>query len=94
MSHRHLGNPRVRGATLFHIKALEDRTSSAARPASTALSVSARAREPERRQRRARASVWRYQRDLSQAVKEIAERPAGQRSIVSICTDGGQGSVA
>jgi acetyl-CoA C-acetyltransferase len=33
-------------------------------------------------------------RILSQAVKEIAERPAGQRCIVSICTDGGQGSVA
>jgi acetyl-CoA C-acetyltransferase len=33
-------------------------------------------------------------RILSQAVKEIAQRPAGQRCIVSICTDGGQGSVA
>jgi len=27
-------------------------------------------------------------------VKEIAQRPPGQRCIVSICTDGGQGSVA
>ena len=33
-------------------------------------------------------------RILSQAVKELAARPAGQRCIVSICTDGGQGSVA
>jgi len=33
-------------------------------------------------------------RILSQAVKEIASRPKGQRCIVSICTDGGQGSVA
>jgi acetyl-CoA C-acetyltransferase len=33
-------------------------------------------------------------RILSQAVKEISSRPVGQRCIVSICTDGGQGSVA
>ena len=33
-------------------------------------------------------------RILSQAVKEISTRAAGQRCIVSICTDGGQGSVA
>ncbi len=33
-------------------------------------------------------------RILSQAVKEIAARPVGQRCIVSICTDGGQGTVA
>jgi len=33
-------------------------------------------------------------RILSQAVKEIAQRPSGQRCIVSICTDGGQGTVA
>jgi acetyl-CoA C-acetyltransferase len=33
-------------------------------------------------------------RILSQAVKELSGRPAGQRCIVSICTDGGQGSVA
>jgi acetyl-CoA C-acetyltransferase len=33
-------------------------------------------------------------RILSQAVKELTTRSAGQRSIVSICTDGGQGSVA
>jgi len=32
-------------------------------------------------------------RILSQAVKELAARPAGQRAIVSICADGGQGSV-
>jgi len=32
-------------------------------------------------------------RILSQAVKELASRPAGQRAIVSICADGGQGSV-
>ena len=33
-------------------------------------------------------------RILSQAVKEISTRPAGQRCIVSICADGGQSSVA
>ena len=33
-------------------------------------------------------------RILSQAVKELAARPAGERAIVSICADGGQGSVA
>lgn len=33
-------------------------------------------------------------RILSQAVKELSTRPAGQRAIVSICADGGQGSVA
>jgi acetyl-CoA C-acetyltransferase len=32
-------------------------------------------------------------RILSQAVKELSQRPAGQRAIVSICADGGQGSV-
>ena len=32
-------------------------------------------------------------RILSQAVKELAARPAGKRAIVSICADGGQGSV-
>ena len=32
-------------------------------------------------------------RILSQTVKELAARPAGQRAIVSICADGGQGSV-
>ena len=32
-------------------------------------------------------------RILSQAVKELAARPPGQRAIVSICADGGQGSV-
>ena len=33
-------------------------------------------------------------RILSQAVKELATRRAGSRAIVSICADGGQGSVA
>ena len=32
-------------------------------------------------------------RILSQAVKELAKRPVGQRAIVSICADGGHGSV-
>ena len=32
-------------------------------------------------------------RILSQAVKELAARPGGSRAIVSICADGGQGSV-
>jgi acetyl-CoA C-acetyltransferase len=33
-------------------------------------------------------------RILSQAVKELASRAAGARAIVSICADGGQGTVA
>ncbi|TBR39347.1 MULTISPECIES: acetyl-CoA C-acyltransferase [Dyella] len=33
-------------------------------------------------------------RILSQAVKELAAQPPGTRAIVSICADGGQGSVA
>ena len=33
-------------------------------------------------------------RILSQAIKELVGRPAGERAIVSICTDGGQGTVA
>jgi acetyl-CoA C-acetyltransferase len=33
-------------------------------------------------------------RILSQAVKELAAKPAGALAIVSICTDGGQGAVA
>ena len=33
-------------------------------------------------------------RILSQAVKELAAMPPGTRAIVSICADGGQGSVA
>jgi acetyl-CoA C-acetyltransferase len=33
-------------------------------------------------------------RILSQTVKELAHRPPGSRAIVSICADGGQGSVA
>jgi acetyl-CoA C-acetyltransferase len=32
-------------------------------------------------------------RIVSQAVKELFAKPAGARAIVSICTDGGQGSV-
>ena len=33
-------------------------------------------------------------RILSQAVKELAGRPKGERAIVSICADGGQGTMA
>lgn len=33
-------------------------------------------------------------RILSQAVKELAVRPAGSRAVVSICADGGQGTIA
>jgi acetyl-CoA C-acetyltransferase len=33
-------------------------------------------------------------RILSQAVKELSQHPSGERAIVSICTDGGQGGVA
>jgi acetyl-CoA C-acetyltransferase len=32
-------------------------------------------------------------RILSQAVKELAARPKGERAIVSICADGGQGTM-
>jgi acetyl-CoA C-acetyltransferase/acetyl-CoA acyltransferase len=33
-------------------------------------------------------------RDLSQAVKELADMPKGSRAIVSVCADGGEGTVA
>ena len=33
-------------------------------------------------------------RILSQAAKELAAMPAGSRAIVSVCADGGQGTVA
>ena len=33
-------------------------------------------------------------RILSQAAKELAELPVGSRAVVSVCADGGQGSVA
>ncbi len=33
-------------------------------------------------------------RILSQSVKELAAMPPGSRAIVSICADGGEGSVA
>ncbi|MEW6270927.1 MAG: acetyl-CoA C-acyltransferase, partial [Thermodesulfobacteriota bacterium] len=33
-------------------------------------------------------------RILSQAVKELAALPPGSRAVVSICADGGQGTVA
>ena len=33
-------------------------------------------------------------RDLSQAVKELWSQPVGSRAIVSVCADGGQGTVA
>lgn len=33
-------------------------------------------------------------RDLSQAVKELWALPPGSRALVSICADGGQGTVA
>jgi acetyl-CoA C-acetyltransferase len=33
-------------------------------------------------------------RILSQAAKELSQRPAGERAIISICTGGGQGTVA
>ena len=33
-------------------------------------------------------------RDLSQAVKELWAMPAGSRAIVSVCADGGEGTVA
>jgi hypothetical protein len=32
-------------------------------------------------------------RILSQAVKELAARPKGEKAIVSICADGGQGTM-
>jgi acetyl-CoA acetyltransferase len=33
-------------------------------------------------------------RILSQAAKELAAMPSGSRAIVSVCADGGQGTVA
>lgn len=33
-------------------------------------------------------------RDLSQAVKELWPMPVGSRAIVSVCADGGQGTIA
>jgi acetyl-CoA C-acetyltransferase len=33
-------------------------------------------------------------RILSQAIKELAAMPSGSRAIVSVCTDGGEGTVA
>jgi len=33
-------------------------------------------------------------RILSQAVKQLSTMPSGERAIVSICADGGQGTVA
>ena len=33
-------------------------------------------------------------RDLSQAVKELALMPVGSRAVVSVCADGGVGTVA
>jgi acetyl-CoA C-acetyltransferase len=33
-------------------------------------------------------------RILSQAIKELAAMPKGSRTIVSICADGGQGTVS
>jgi acetyl-CoA acetyltransferase len=33
-------------------------------------------------------------RILSQAVKKLSTMPSGERAIVSICADGGQGTVA
>ena len=33
-------------------------------------------------------------RIMSQAIKEFASRPKGRRAIVSICADGGLGTVA
>lgn len=33
-------------------------------------------------------------RDLSQATKELAAMPAGARAVVSVCADGGLGTVA
>jgi len=32
-------------------------------------------------------------RIISQTVKELASRPKGERAIVSICADGGQGTM-
>jgi acetyl-CoA C-acetyltransferase len=33
-------------------------------------------------------------RDLSQAIKELATMPKGSKAIVSVCADGGEGTVA
>jgi acetyl-CoA C-acetyltransferase len=33
-------------------------------------------------------------RILSQSIKELAAMPAGSRAVVSVCADGGEGTVA
>jgi len=82
---------------LYHIKALEDenflRTKVGVRPAFGTF--------PRERMNPNGGSVALGHpfgatgaRILSQAIKELAAKPAGTRAIVSICTDGGQGSVA
>ena len=81
----------------FHLKALQRRRRSCAtRPRCRAIS----ARFPRERMNPNGGSIALGHpfgatgaRIISQAVKELAAMPTGQRAIVSICADGGQGSV-
>ncbi|GAC1627171.1 MAG: acetyl-CoA C-acetyltransferase [Nevskia sp.] len=81
---------------LFHIKALEDRKFLSER-AGIADSLGAFHRERVNPNGGSVALGHPFgatgARILSQAVKELARKPAGSRAIVSICADGGQGSV-
>ena len=56
----------------------------------------ARARQPQRRQRRARPPVRRDRRahPFARRSAELAAMPPGTRAIVSVCADGGLGTVA
>jgi len=82
---------------LFHIKALEDQTFLRERAGVTAQ-LGAFPRERVNPNGGSVAIGHPFgatgSRILSQAVKELAAMPTGTKAIVSICADGGQGSVA
>ncbi len=82
---------------LAHIKAWKALNSSATRPACRQPSAPSRASASTR----TAGSIAighpfgaTGARILSQAVKQLSTMPSGQRAIVSICADGGQGTVA
>jgi len=84
------------GQVLFHIKALEDRKFLKER-AGVDRDIGAFPRERLNPNGGSVALGHPFgatgARILSQAIKELAAMPAGTRAIVSICADGGQGSV-
>jgi len=84
------------GQVLFHIKALEDRKFLKDR-AGVDRDIGAFPRERLNPNGGSVALGHPFgatgARILSQAIKELAAMPAGTRAIVSICADGGQGSV-